>query len=442
MIGRYGTKIPSCHFRVHTKNETMPASPTGSSSSSSVPRSTPAPSSVGVYRYRPARPYNGFSTSICSLFQYSPSDEDAEDEAFRTSTVRTDCCSLACCGILQSDRTNYLLTGELPPSLFQRMWTHLFIPLSMFLLAGCAAVTIQDEYSNKYIVTCLVLVLIIYIAADCFRGTAKRRRVREELLWRMRELDMIDQGRGEEAIETERMVREAGSREDGTYGSVDLGQPKHHMDCVHRILGCAWVDYPNGDRSGEPKPSDFCGGLWNFFANLCCGRMCRCWFQFCGVCALAQEAREVERLIPAGRRRVDYVTFEPYLNYYNPIRILRAARNSNLLAHYATLSHLSSTLVWTLAITIMTMLVLSFIPRFGGFTKGDLCVVRRLLSGEICCHFHSNSGHFSPHLLSVSSLPDTSIWTNATIKIARVARCHSVPGISYSLARSLEIPPI
>ena len=377
-----------------------PVSPTGSSSSS-VPCPTPAPSSVGVYRYRPARPYNGFSTSICSLFQYSPSDEDAEDEAYRTSTVRTDCCSLACCGILQSDRTNYLLTGELPPSLFRRMWTHLFVPLSMFLLAGCAAVTIQDEYSNKYIVTCLVLVLIIYIAADCFRGTAKRRRVREELLWRMRELDMIDQGRGEEAIETERMVREAGSQEDGTYGSVDLGQPKRHMDCVHRILGCAWVDYPNGDRSGEPKPSDFCGGLWHFFANLCCGRMCRCWFQFCGVCALAQEAREVERLIPAGRRRVDYVTFEPYLNYYNPIRILRAARNSNLLAHYATLSHLSSTLVWTLAITIMTMLVLSFIPRFGGFTKGDLCVVRRLLSGEIhmCCHFHSNSGHFSPHLL-------------------------------------------
>jgi hypothetical protein len=98
---------------------------------------------------------------------------------------------------------------------------------------------------------------------------------------------------------------------------------------------------------------------------------------------LAQEAREVERLIPAGRRRVDYVTFEPYLNYYNPIRMLRAARNSNLLAHYATLSHLSSTLVWTLAITVVTMLVLSFIPRFGGFTKGDLCVVRELLSGEI-----------------------------------------------------------
>ena len=227
---------------------------------------------------------------------------------------------------------------------------------------------------------------------------------------------MIDQGRGEEAIETERMVREAGSQEDGTYGSVDLGQPKRHMDCVHRILGCAWVDYPNGDRSGEPKPSDFCGGLWNFFANLCCGRMCRCWFQFCGVCALAQEAREVERLIPAGRRRVDYVTFEPYLNYYNPIRILRAARNSNLLAHYATLSHLSSTLVWTLAITIMTMLVLSFIPQFGGFTKGDLCVVRRLLSGEIhmCCHFHSNSGHFSPHLLFCFFTP-RHIWTNATI---------------------------
>ena len=342
-----------------------------------------SPRPAGVYRYHPARPYNGFSTSICSLFQYSPSDENAEDSTYQTSTARTDCCSLACFGILQSDRTRYLLTGELPPSLFRRMWIHIFVPLSIFLLAGCAAVTIQDQYSNSFIVTCLVFILIIYIAADCFRGTVERRRMREELLWRLRELDMIDQGRGEEAVETELMVREAGSREDGTYGPVDLGQPKRHMDCVHRILGCAWVDHPNGDGSGEPIPSDFCGKLWNCFANLCCGKLCRCWFQWCGLCALAQEARETERLIPAGQRRVDYVTFEPYLSYYNPIRMLRSARNSNLLAHYATLSHLSSTLVRTLAVSVVAMLVLSFIPRFGGFTKGDLCVVSRRMRWRV-----------------------------------------------------------
>ena len=384
--------------------------------SSSVPSAPEAqrPLPAGLYRYHPARPYNGFSTSICSLFQYSPSDENAEDSAYQTSTVRTDCCSLACFGILQSDRTRYLLTGELPQSLFWRMWIHIFVPVVMFLVAGCAAVTIQDQYSNSFVVTSLILLLIFYIAADCFRGTVKRRRLREELLWRMRELDMIDQGRGEEAIQTELMVREAGSREDGTYGPVDLGQPKHDMECVHRILGCAWVDHPKGDRDGEPTPWDFCGKLWNFFANLCCRKMVGCWFQFFGLCALAQEAREVERLIPAGRRRVDYVTFEPFLLYYNPIRMLRSAGNSNLLAHYATLSHLSSTLVRMLAIFCVTMLVLSFIPRFGGFTKGDLCVVSMAvlsdwigsLRGSLLFLIFAYLGTFSPRFCAIIPLHD------------------------------------
>lgn len=321
--------------------------------------------------YRPNRPYNGFSTSICSLFQYSPADDAAD----HTSTIRTDCCSMACFGILQSDRTRYLLTGKRPPTLFRRMWIHIFLPMVIFLMAGYAAVLIKDDYVNSFMVTMLVLVLFIYLAMDCFRATVKRRRVREEFLWRMREMDVDNDGRGDEAIETELMIRQAGSRDDGTHGTVNLGQSKLAMTCVHRMFGCAWVDHPTG-RDGEPDPVDFCSKLWNFFANICCAKLCRCWFQFCGVCALAQEAREVERLIPVGRRRVDYVTFEPYMSYYNPIRMLRDANNSNLMAHYGALSHLSTTLVKTLAIAVLTMLVLSFIPRFGGFTKGDLVVVR------------------------------------------------------------------
>ena len=344
-----------------------------SAKSSSVP---PRPN-PGVYR--PNRPYNGFSTSICSLFQYSPADDEADD----TSTVRTDCCSMACFGILQSDRTRYLATGKLPPSLFRRMWIHIFLPLAIFLAAGYAAVLIKDDYTNSFLTTMLVLVMFMYIAMDCFRGTVKRRRVREEMLWRMREVDMISNGRGDEAIETEIMVRSVGSRDDGTHGPVDLGQSKFAMTCVHRMFGCARVDYPTG-REDEPQPEDFCSKLWNFFANLCCGKLCKCWFQFCGVCALAQEAREVERLIPAGRRRIDYVTFEPYMSYYNPIRMLRDAKNSSLLVHYHALSHLSTTLVKALAIAVVSMLILSFIPRFGGFTKGDLVVV----SCQTCVSLH------------------------------------------------------
>ena len=60
----------------------------------------------------------GFHTSICDIF--------------RDPHSRTDCCAVACCGVLASDRNRYLLSGERPP-LWRRVLLYFVIP---FLFIG------------------------------------------------------------------------------------------------------------------------------------------------------------------------------------------------------------------------------------------------------------------------------------------------------------------
>lgn len=56
----------------------------------------------------------GFHTSICDIF--------------RDPHSRTDCCAVACCGVLASDRNRYLLSGERPP-LWRRVLLYFVIPI-------------------------------------------------------------------------------------------------------------------------------------------------------------------------------------------------------------------------------------------------------------------------------------------------------------------------
>ena len=63
----------------------------------------------------------GFHTSICDIF--------------RDPHRRTDCCAVACCGILSSDRSLYLLTGERPPPLWTRVLMYFVIPTLLLAAA-------------------------------------------------------------------------------------------------------------------------------------------------------------------------------------------------------------------------------------------------------------------------------------------------------------------
>ena len=322
----------------------------------------------GVYRAR--RPYRGFSTSICSLFQHTPED----DAASSTSTVRTDCCSMACCGILQADRTRYLLTGHRPPSLLRRLRIHAAVPLTLFMAAGYCAITVKDGYTNSFLSTLIIFVLLAYVVADCLRGTTKRRMAREELLLRMAEMERRESAGEDPGILMQTSFDSIDSSMDGDQGlSSSVGQTRFGMSCVHRLCGFARVDHGLAG-AGARRGNDLCARVWSCFAGACCGSL-GCWPQFCGACALAQEAREVERLVPRGRRMMDYVTFEPYLEYYRFVQVLRRDQIDPLAAHYGALSKLSASLIRLLCGAVAIMLVLSFIPRFGGFTHGDLIIL-------------------------------------------------------------------
>eukprot|EP00566_Odontella_aurita_P002704 CAMPEP_0113532418 /NCGR_PEP_ID=MMETSP0015_2-20120614/4049_1 /TAXON_ID=2838 /ORGANISM="Odontella" /LENGTH=901 /DNA_ID=CAMNT_0000431379 /DNA_START=39 /DNA_END=2744 /DNA_ORIENTATION=- /assembly_acc=CAM_ASM_000160 len=330
--------------------------------------------------YRPGRPYKGFSTSISSSF-ISP------------STVRSDCCSMACFGVLQADRTRYLLTGTPPPSPLRRVLIHVLIPLGLFLVAGWCAVHIRDAVINQFLCTFLILVMFGYILTGCMRGTVKRIQVREEMLWRMRELDTIREQSGyteEEAREAlEHMggvqslegVPESHLAGDGEFfHGLDLGQTRSEMGCAHRMCGCYSSDLTTRSVDSELKPRDLCGCLWRAFAEFCCHRMCNCFLQFCGCCGLAQEAREIERLVPASKKRFDYVTFEDYVEYYGPIVKLREEKNKGLWDHYGALSHLSLFLVKSMGVALLVLFTVSLIGSNPNFRLNNMAVLLATLA--------------------------------------------------------------
>jgi hypothetical protein len=83
----------------------------------------------------------GFSTSICDIFKNPNSS--------------TDCCAVACCGVLSSDRNRYLMTGKRPPALWIRVLIFFIIPTLFIAAMSYFAVDIpmpsssEEEGENK-----------------------------------------------------------------------------------------------------------------------------------------------------------------------------------------------------------------------------------------------------------------------------------------------------
>ena len=116
----------------------------------------------------PQEDYRGFVTSITDL-------KDAQ----------TDACALVCCGVLQSDRDRYFVTGISPPSLARRIFIHIATPLILFVLACYGATHISDPYVNQLTSTLLVTFMFLLVVLQvCFKNRWKRVEVRRELLFR------------------------------------------------------------------------------------------------------------------------------------------------------------------------------------------------------------------------------------------------------------------
>ena len=286
--------------------------------------------------------YRGFSSSIAHQF-------------IHRSSERTDACSLVCCGILQADRDRYLLTGIPPPSCSRRVMLHfsyhILLPVFLFVSACFAAYNIQDVYYNQLACTVLVALMFTIVVMQSCKGRWKRSAIRRDLLFRTYEYK-----RG-------RLMEEP---DDDDEDSPDYmqGQSNYDVMCVHAFIGCYTQD-KTADHF-DVKPKDLMGCLWKFYTQLCCGKICRCYLQVCGMCGIAQEARELESIMPSHRRRIDYITMQSWSQYYPAILKARATQQLTI-----NLSQLS---IFLLQAWVMFFVVLVGVTLWLKFSYGHVLV--------------------------------------------------------------------
>jgi hypothetical protein len=247
--------------------------------------------------------YRGFATSINDMFV------DSQYE-------RSDCCAITCCGILQHDRDRFLLTGIKPPSLLKRFLVHVVIPLTIFFAAGIGAVRIQDVVANEIISTLLLLLFLFYILLQCSKGRAKRIDIRKDLLftkYQIKQHHVLSATNPEEPrrgqYQTLAVLLEHERPTDGRDNSERiyyLGQTRRDLGCAHPCctLGCYAEDRPkNITRIGNDD--NICSCMFDYVCPPYCGSYIQC----CGMCAIAQEARDIETcILPAPYRRIDYIS--------------------------------------------------------------------------------------------------------------------------------------
>jgi hypothetical protein len=124
------------------------------------------------------------------------------------------------------------------------------------------------------------------------------------------------------------------------------------------------------------KPSkDLCLCLWNTVRSAFCGCCCSCWLQCCGMCAIGQEDREIERLLDKKQLQVDYITFQPYSEYYPQIIALRNTGDSRLTHHWKALSLLSYNLMKMLAVCLTILTIVALLELDPKFQIENLIVV-------------------------------------------------------------------
>lgn len=308
----------------------------------------------------------GFSTSICDFFS-DPSR-------------KADCCAITCCGLFVSDRTQYLLNktapteeGELastnqPRGVFtwtKRILLNCALPVIMINLIFLLMGFYNKEGVRKHIFVILVIVTTFVIMVFIFRGQDLRMKVRLEILGRMRE-----EARNNNSSNSETPL---------SLAMDEVRQP--HSNCPFHIFysndtvtslvnpnsmdrgvdeEATYITRDQQSSSNSKLPPDFCSWVWKTLSNLCCGAIFGSWFQCCGMCAVGQEDRELQRLLPKQDFYIDYITFEPYANYYSHILLIREMKQETLEEHFAATSRLSNHLLKELfgGLLVFTVLTL------------------------------------------------------------------------------------
>jgi len=300
-------------------------------------------------------PYRGFSTSMCDLFN------DPQD-----------CCAFFCCGAFISDRTYYLFHEgrKRRAPFYKRIFRHFLVPLLIFIFATLCYHGISDVNVATALGKTFTFLLVLYIAVDLNIMRQSRVRFRMALLGRLRGDTVTAEGDHHHNI-TQRL------------------QDNYHSTRAHKLCcGCYSDDKPllhdnisyqpleqGTEEDSQQQQVDFCTGLWRFLASMCCGTCCRCWCQCCGICAMAQEAREIKRIVPKQSRMIDFITFEPYTDYFSKILALRSNKTPGFCQHLKAISKLSRLLLTWLGVFFSIMVIFAIIPADKNFTLKNFLVL-------------------------------------------------------------------
>jgi hypothetical protein len=165
----------------------------------------------------PDSAYRGFSTSISQFF-VNPAQEQG------------DACALACCGMFQKDRNQYLLTGEAPRSCKGAFVGIVGIPVvlaSTILALLWMETTFEAKHSHTIAIAlfCVLSVYITYLAVTAIR---KRVEARRELLRQKYG------NTGSSALS----VEQNGDNDDQADVEYMRGQTTRDLLCAHLPCGC------------------------------------------------------------------------------------------------------------------------------------------------------------------------------------------------------------
>ena len=258
-------------------------------------------------------PFRGFSTSIANL-TYEPLRSAAGEQSHNDDRINF--CSVFCVGILQNDRDRFLIQGIVPPSLLRRFFLHIVFPVTVFVVACVEAAHIPNPVLNEIVSYASLLLLLSYGFYQLYRGRQKRIQVRYDLLQTRYQTTSAQQNQesssnhhhrnstiGRVLMRRQQEMEEADCSTTATTSSSETrdalqGQTLADMHAAHPccIIGC----YP---QDSEEYPA-CCFGYHP---------------QICGICALAQEGREIERFLPSPYYRIDYITMQSYSTYYPQI---------------------------------------------------------------------------------------------------------------------------
>jgi len=229
----------------------------------------------------------------------------------------------------------------------------------------------EEETAVKAANPAVVLSLFAYIILVVSYGYVKKKRMRLAILIR---------------LDTER-ARERGEEVDLLAARSILGH--NYLDNIRAHCCCAFCyqhDYDFYDdstgmvfRDGlegaavEQPEADVCTRLWDCLSRTfwCCG----CWCQCCGICAVAQEEREVNRLTGNEQQKIDYITFQPYSEYYPSIQNLVEHKIRSPWKHIQSISILSSKLLKNVVAVLVVLLVYSLAKIDSNFTWVNMIVL-------------------------------------------------------------------